>query len=173
MERTGRDTYLPASVGIWYVITMALGLAGIGILARTVEDPFGNLAAGRGRRFSQRWWALRTAPMLILLPVIGRSQMRGQVGLLIVFLFVLFRRRDSQRQAEFRAGLWLSGALCVKLIPAILLAFALSHHELAHASSGSALRLLVAHPRAPSLYSASRTASSYQNILQRNCCCGD
>ncbi|HIJ75892.1 MAG TPA: DUF2029 domain-containing protein, partial [Deltaproteobacteria bacterium] len=70
-DRTG---YLPykASVGIWYMITMALGVAGIGILARTVEDPFRNLAAGRGRRFSQRWWALRTGPLLILFPAIAR-----------------------------------------------------------------------------------------------------
>src|SRR5208337_3948176 len=118
--------YLPyeASVGIWYVITMALGLAGIAILAGTVADPFRNLAAGRGRRFSKRWWALRTAPLLILLPAIGRCQMRGQVGLLIVFLLCCVAAAVLKGR-RFRAGLWLSGAICVKVFPAIVLAFVL------------------------------------------------
>jgi len=49
-DRTGYLPY-PLSVGIWYIVTMALGVIGIGILARTMEDPFRNLAAGRGRRF--------------------------------------------------------------------------------------------------------------------------
>jgi hypothetical protein len=122
-NRAGCPPY-EVSVGIWYVITMALGAAGVGVFARAMEDPFRNLSAGRGRRFSLRWWALRCAPCLALLPAIGRCQVRGQVGLVIVFLLcctvaaVLGGRR-------FRAGLWLSAAACIQPMSAVLLAFPL------------------------------------------------
>ena len=94
-DRTG---YLPyeVSVGIWYMITMAFGVAGIAILAGNVEDPFGNLEAGGGSRFSQCWWALRTAPLLILLPAIGRAQSRGQVDVLIAFFLCCVAARFSR-----------------------------------------------------------------------------
>jgi hypothetical protein len=168
-----RKGYLPyeASVGIWYVITMALGLAGIAILARTVEDPFRNLAAGRGRRFSQRWWALRTAPMLILLPAIGRSQMRGQVGLLIVF-FLCCVAASILKGRRFRAGLWLSAAICVKLIPAILLTFALWRRDW-RMLSGSAAGLLVGLILVPLIVlGPGRTASSYKTFYKETVLAG-
>ncbi len=163
-DRTG---YLPysLSVGIWYVITMALGAIGIGILARTMEDPFRNLAAGRGRRFSLRWWALRTAPLLVLLPAIGRCQMRGQVGLLIVFLFCCFAAAILKGR-RFRAGLWLSGAICVKVLPAVILVFALWRRDW-RMLSGSAAGLLVGLILLPLIVlGPERTVASYKSFYQ-------
>ena len=163
-DRTG---YLPyaLSVGIWYVITMALGAIGIGILARTMEDPFRNLAAGRGRRFSLRWWALRTAPLLVLLPAIGRCQMRGQVGLLIVFLFCCFAAAILKGR-RFRAGLWLSGAICVKVFPAVILVFALWRRDW-RMLSGSAAGLLVGLILLPLIVlGPERTVASYKSFYQ-------
>jgi len=169
-DRTG---YLPyeASVGIWYVITMALGIAGITILARTVEEPFRNLAAGRGRRFSQRWWALRTAPILILLPAIGRSEMRGQVGLLIVF-FLCCVSASILKGRRFRAGLWLSAAISVQLMSAILLAFALWRRD-CRMLSGSAAGLLVGLILVPLIVLGSgRAASSYKTFYKETVIAG-
>jgi len=163
-DRTG---YLPykASVGIWYMITMALGVAGIGILARTVEDPFRNLAAGRGRRFSQRWWALRTGPLLILFPAIARCQMRGQTGLLIVF-FLCCVAASILKGRRLRAGLWLSAAICVKLIPAILLAFPLWRRDW-RMLYGTAIGLLAGLILVPLVVlGPARTASSYKAFYQ-------
>ncbi len=163
-DRTG---YLPyeASVGIWYIITMALGVAGIGILARTVEDPFRNLAAGRGRRFSQRWWALRTGPLLILFPAIARCQMRGQPGLLIVF-FLCCVAASILKGRRLRAGLWLSAAICVKLTPAILLAFPLWRRDW-RMLSGSAVGLLAGLILVPLVVlGPARTASTYKSFYQ-------
>ncbi len=163
-DRTG---YLPyaVSVGIWYIITMALGVAGIGILARTMEDPFRNLAAGRGRRFSQRWWALRTVPLLVLLPAIGRCQMRGQVGLLIVFLLCCVAAATLKGR-RFRAGLWLSGAICVKVFPAILLGFALWRRDW-RMLCGSAVGLLVGLVVVPVIVlGPQKTLVSYKTFYQ-------
>ncbi len=123
VDRTGFLSY-KASVGIWYVLTVVAGVAGIHRLAKVIGDRSGNYAASFGRRFSRQWWALRVVPFLILLPAIGCSQMRGQVGLIIGCL-LCYAVASVLEGRRFRAGLWLSGAICVKLIPALLLIFPL------------------------------------------------
>ncbi|MGA7491035.1 MAG: glycosyltransferase family 87 protein [Syntrophobacteraceae bacterium] len=169
-DRTG---YLPyeVTVGLWFIITMALGVAGIGILARSVEEPFRNQAAGRGRRFSQRWWALRTFPLLILLPAIGQAQGRGQVNLLVAF-FLCCVAASTLKGRRLRAGLWLSAAICVKVIPAILLAFPLWRRDW-RMLSGSAVGLLAGLILVPLVVlGPARTASSYKSFYQETIIAG-
>jgi hypothetical protein len=169
-DRTG---YLPyeVTVGFWYMITMALGVAGIEILARSVEEPFRNLAAGRGRRFSQRWWALRTFPLLILLPAIGEAQSRGQVNLLIAF-FLCCVAASTLKGRRLRAGLWLSAAICVKVIPAILLVFPLWRRDW-RMLSGSAVGLLAGLILVPLVVlGPARTASLYKSFYQETIIAG-
>ena len=169
-DRTG---YLPyeVTVGLWYMITMALMIAGIEILARTVEEPFRHLAAGTGRRFSRRWWVLRTAPLLILLPAIGQSQSRGQVNLLIAF-FLCCVAASTLKGRRLRAGLWLSAAICVKLIPAILLVFPLWRRDW-RMLSGSAIGLLAGLILVPLVVlGPGRTASSYKSFYQETVIAG-
>jgi hypothetical protein len=117
-----REGYIPyaVSLGLWYVLTLIMGFSGVHILAKALEETSGDPAIRGQPMFCQRWWALRILPVLILLIAIGRAQMRGQVDLLIAFLFcgaaaALLRRR------RLRAGLWLSAAVCIKMIPAFLL----------------------------------------------------
>lgn len=123
----GRDRagYLPyrASVGIWYIFTTLIALAGINKLADVMGRMSVNPVVAEGSRFSRQWWALRVIPVLVLLPAIGRSQMRGQVGLLIGFV-LCYVAASVLEGKRFRAGLWLSGAICVKIIPVLLLVFA-------------------------------------------------
>jgi hypothetical protein len=162
-----RKGYLPyeASVGIWYVITLALGAAGIGILAKVVEDPFRNLAAGRGRRYSLRWWALRCAPVLVLLPAIGRCQVRGQLGLVIVFFFCCMAAAIL-RGRRFRAGLWLSAAVCIEVIPVVLLAFPLWRRDW-RMIAGSATGLFAGLILAPLIVlGAHNTIASYNSFYE-------
>ena len=169
-DRTG---YLPygASVAIWYFFTLAIGIAGIAILARAVEDPSKNLAAGRGRRFSQLWWTLRVAPMLILLPAIGWSQSRGQVGLLIGF-FLCCVVASILKGRRFRAGLWLAAAICVKVIPALLLAFPLWRRDW-RMLSGCAMGLLVGLILVPVIaLGPHRTAASYKSFYRETLLAG-
>ncbi len=110
----------PVSVGLWYVITLAAGFAGVHMLARALEESSPDPAVRHQPRFCRRWWALRILPILIVLPAIGRSQIRGQIGLLLALLLggmgaAMIRGR------RFPAGLWLAASICIKLIPAFLL----------------------------------------------------
>ena len=163
-----RRGYLPyqASVAIWYIITMALGAAGVGIFSRAVEDPFRNLTAGRGRRFSLRWWALRCAPVLVLLPAIGRCQVRGQVGLMVVF-FLCCTVAAILRGKRFRAGLWLSAAICIQEMPVVLLAFPLWRRD-RRMICGSAAGLLAGLVLAPLMVlGAHNAAATYKSYGER------
>jgi hypothetical protein len=119
MDRTG---YLPyeVSVGLWYILTLIIGFFGVHILAKALEDKSGDRLLREQPLFCQRWWALRLLPILILLFAIGRSQMRGQVGMLISFL-LCGTAASLLRGRRLRAGLWLSAAICIKMIPAFLL----------------------------------------------------
>lgn len=158
-------------MAIWYFFTLAIGIAGIAILARAVEDPSKNLAAGRGRRFSQLWWTLRVAPMLILLPAIGWSQSRGQVGLLIGF-FLCCVVASILKGRRFRAGLWLAAAICVKVIPALLLAFPLWRRDW-RMLSGCAMGLLVGLILVPVIaLGPHRTAASYKSFYRETLLAG-
>jgi hypothetical protein len=72
---------------------------------------------------------LRVIPILVCLPPIGHTLMRGQAGLLLLLLIcgmiaaVLAGRRRQ-------AGLWLAGAICLKVIPAFLLIYPLWRRDL-------------------------------------------
>jgi hypothetical protein len=75
-------------------------------------------------RGGRRWWALRLWPVLACVVPIGHTLMRGQVNLLLLALLggsvaAVIRGRS------FRAGLYLAGAIAVKIVPAFLLLFPL------------------------------------------------
>jgi hypothetical protein len=73
---------------------------------------------------SRRWWALRVVPLLACLPAVGGSLMRGQVDLLLLLLLCSMMAAALRgRGAE--AGVWLAGAITLKVIPAFLLLYPL------------------------------------------------
>lgn len=113
--------YIPYkfTVGFWYVLTFALGILGIHLLANTLEKTTENTKLKNPIVFSQQWWALRIIPLLIMLPAIGRSQMRGQVGLIIAFLFCIIASNILNKK-RFMAGAWLAVASTIKVIPAFI-----------------------------------------------------
>jgi hypothetical protein len=146
-----RAGYIPyeLSVGLWYALTMGLGFLGVHELASALEEtslskgvplerpsPPAPLPEGEGRyswrdiysvggpKFSRGFWALRTLPVLPILPAIGRSQMRGQVGLPVAALICL-SAAALVRKKDFRSGLWLSAAISIKVIPGLLLLYAI------------------------------------------------
>lgn len=121
-HNASRAGYLPyeVSLGLWYVLTLIMGFCGVHILAKALEDTSIDSSVRGQPAFCQRWWALRILSILILLPAIGRGQMRGQVDMLLVLLLCV-TAASLLRNRRFRAGLWLSGAICIKMIPAFLL----------------------------------------------------
>ncbi len=131
------------SVGLWYVVTLACGFGGAHMLAKAIEESSPDPAARNPPLFCRRWFALRIMPILILLPAIGRSQARGQIGLLLG-LFLCGIGRAMIRQERFRAGLWLAAAISIKAIPAYLLLLPLwrrDHRMLAGCTLGLVLGL--------------------------------
>jgi hypothetical protein len=71
-----------------------------------------------------RWWMLRILPLLLVLPEIFGTLARGQVNLLLLTLLcgtigAVLRKRSGL------AGVFLSGAICLKVLPAFLLLYPL------------------------------------------------
>jgi len=152
-ERMNRHGYLPyaASVGIWYALSVACFVAGVVMLARRLEatldeeadKPVGvsecggvgveavnsdtptpphSDASSRQSAIAHRWWALRFWPILLCLPATCRSVIRGQVGPLWLLLICGMIAALLSRK-PIRAGLWLAGAICLKVIPLYLLLY--------------------------------------------------
>ncbi|MDA8082221.1 MAG: glycosyltransferase family 87 protein [Nitrospiraceae bacterium] len=159
------------SVGLWYILTMLLGIAGVHNLATALEEDSPNPAVRALPRFCQRWWALRIMPLLILLPAIGRSQMRGQVGLVIAWLLcgaaaALIRGR------RYRAGLWLAASICIKIIPAFLLLFPAWRRDL-RMTGGSLTGLALGLAAVPLLFlGPQKTLDAYQSFYQETLVAG-
>ncbi|MBY0513181.1 MAG: DUF2029 domain-containing protein [Gemmataceae bacterium] len=109
-------TYVPfaVSVAIWYVVSVAFGMWAVHLLAAAVLP-----GAARG---SRRWWYARTVPFYACIGGIGFSLGRGQVNVLLVAMFAaMFAAAVRGRRTA--SGMWLGGAIALKLIPAFLVLF--------------------------------------------------
>jgi hypothetical protein len=105
------------SVAVCYLLNLLLLAFAVHQLARALERTVGLWDWSAG---SRGWWALRLTPVLACMIPIGHTLSRGQVNLLLLALFAGFLA-DLLYGRHFRAGLWLSMAICVKIIPAYLL----------------------------------------------------
>ncbi len=110
----------PVAVAIWYGFSVLCLAAGVHGLAKALEEQAAAALGGAPPAGCRRWWLLRIVPVLACITPIGHTLMRGQVNLLLLALLcamaaALVRGRSA------RAGLWLSGAICLKVIPAFLL----------------------------------------------------
>jgi hypothetical protein len=121
-DRSGMLPY-SASVGICYVFNVACLTLAMHLLAGAVEGLHGP------RVGSRRWWSLRFWPVLACLVPIGHTLMRGQVNLLLLLL-LSGAIAAAVRGHSFRSGLWLAGAICLKIIPAFLLLYPLWRRDL-------------------------------------------
>ena len=119
----------PATVVAWYVLNVAFAAAAVHMLASAIEQTPGQAATGRSQPGTRRWWRLRVWPLLVCLPAVGHTLIRGQVGLLLLLLLcgmlaALLRGRSWQ------AGGWLAAAICLKVIPAFLLLYPVLRRDL-------------------------------------------
>ena len=117
-----RGGYVPfwAAVGVWTVLCVAFAFAAAHVMAKAVVTD-----APRG---SRRWWYARTVPVYATLGGIGFTVSHGQVNTLVALLtagvFVSWAAKRS-----FASGVWLAGSVAVKVIPGLLLLFALVHRD--------------------------------------------
>jgi alpha-1,2-mannosyltransferase len=108
------------TVALWYALSVVCLAVAVHSLASALEETTLDQRAPRPPPSSRCWWALRIVPVLVCLPAIGHTLMRGQVGLLLLLLLSGMLRCLIRRQST-RAGIWLAGAICLKVIPAFLL----------------------------------------------------
>ncbi len=143
-DRPGMLPYA-VSVAICYLLNLLFLAFAVHRLARALE----RTTTGRLRLNwpvgSRGWWALRMTPILACIIPLGHTLSRGQVNLLLLALFAGFLA-DLLYKRHFRAGMWLAGAICVKIIPAYLLLLPLWRRDgrcLAGCAAGLVLGLLV------------------------------
>jgi len=117
-----------AAVAIWYGLNLLfLGLA-VNCLASALERARFQ-TSGIPPPGSRSWWSLRLLPILICLGPIGVALERGQADLLLLALLcaMIGAILNGRRIA---AGIWLAGAICLKLFPLYLLIYPIWRRDL-------------------------------------------
>src|SRR5256885_9382916 len=76
----------PVSVALWFAINLACGLVAVHWLARALEDSPPDPAVRSAPAGCQAWWRHRVVPLLICLPPVAHTLMRGQVNLIVLWL---------------------------------------------------------------------------------------
>src|SRR5262249_44963419 len=155
-DRSGMLPY-GVSVGICYLLNLLCLALAVHCLAAALEGPARPPAGGR------RWWALRLWPALACAVPVGHTLMRGQVNLLLLALLCAAAAAVI-RGRPLCGGLWLAGAICLKVIPAFLLVLPLWRRDgrfLAGCAAGLAAGLVLV-PLA--VLGPGRTADCYRKL---------
>jgi hypothetical protein len=110
--------------GLWYFLSVAVLIAAVHGLASALESASPVLARQSTSGRTRWWWALRVVPVLACVPHLGHALGLGQVNVLWLALLcgmtaALVRRRSA------RAGFFLAGAICLKVVPAFLVLYPL------------------------------------------------
>jgi hypothetical protein len=112
------------SVAIWYWFSVGCLAWGVHTLCRVLEQTASDDSIRLQPPGCGRWRLLRFLPVLACLPAIGQTLVRGQVNLLVFALLCGFIAA-LVRGRRVHAGFWLAGAICLKIIPALLLIYPL------------------------------------------------
>jgi alpha-1,2-mannosyltransferase len=117
-----REGYIPypVSVGIWVFLSYAFAIWAAHILA--------NLIVPDSKPGSRRWWSARNGPLFLSAGGIGYTVVHGQVNTLVAALVAaMFVAWVAGR--KLTSGMWLAGAMAVKVVPAFLVLFPLIHFD--------------------------------------------
>ncbi len=138
-----RSGMLPfaASVGIWYVFNLVCLALAVHWLAGALAGAASTPGIAQRFRGTQGWWSLRLWPVVACLVPISHTLMRGQSNLLVLALLCA-SLADVLRERRFRSGIWLAGAICLKIFPAFLVLFPLWRRD-GRCLAGCALGLLL------------------------------
>jgi hypothetical protein len=154
-----------ASVAIFYVLNVLLLFAGVHAVASALESSSAFPAVCGQRRFGVRWWLLRIVPVLVCLPPIGHTLMRGQVNIVLLalvcgFVAALLRGRHHL------AGWFLAGAIVLKIFPAYLLLYPLWRRDV-RCLAGCALGLVMGLVVLPvAAIGPARTVACYRSLAE-------
>jgi hypothetical protein len=112
------------SVAICYLINVICLFVAAHVLACAIEAKSPDASFRTQPTFCRRWWVLRLWPVLICFLPIGHTMMRGQVNVIVLAMLCAAYAGWLQGQ-NFRAGMWLAFAICIKVIPAYLIVYPL------------------------------------------------
>jgi len=112
----------PVTVLYWYFLNVGCLALAAHWLASALEESSPSFRRYQPSPADRRWWGLRLWPALACLPPIGHTLMRGQVGVLLLLL-LSGMIVSAVRGRSVRAGGWLACAICLKVIPALLLVY--------------------------------------------------
>lgn len=147
------------STVIWYLFSLVCLFAAAHWLASALEEKSSDPELSQRPRYGFRWWALRVWPVLVCIAPLGQTLLRGQVNLLVLALLCAMLAAALRGQSG-RAGLWLAGAICVKIIPVFVLLYPLRQRDWRWLG-GCAAGLAVGLALIPSLVFGPRQAWSY------------
>jgi hypothetical protein len=155
----------PVTVAIFYALNVLLLFAGVYVLASALEQSAGHALAGSAARFGRPWWLLRVIPVLVCLPPIGHTLMRGQANIILLSLVCAFVAA-LLRGRRHLAGWFLAGAICLKIFPAYLLLYPLWRRDL-RCLAGCALGLVTGLVVVPvAAMGPTRTADCYRCLAE-------
>jgi alpha-1,2-mannosyltransferase len=131
----------PVAVAVWYVFSLLCLVIAVHWLARAPS------------------W--RLLAVLACLPPIGHTLMRGQVSLLLLLLLCGMAAALLHGR-HWQAGLWLAGAICLKVIPAFLLLYPVYRRDV-RCLAGCAVGLILGLALIPAaVFGPARTLMYYQ-----------
>jgi alpha-1,2-mannosyltransferase len=159
--------YVPyaVSVALFYALSLLCLALAVHGLAAALERSSRWPVVRDGPAGTRRWWGLRIWPVLICLPPIGHTLVRGQANLLLLAL-VCGLAAEVIRGRRFRAGLYLAGAVCLKIFPAYLLLVPLWRRD-GRCLAGCAAGLFVGLALVPTLcFGPARAVKRYEELAQ-------
>jgi hypothetical protein len=110
----------PVSIAAFYLLSLAALAAGVHWLATALERVSPDPAVRAMPIGCRRWWLFRIVPVLLCLPPIGHTLMRGQANLFLLAT-ICGAAAALTRGRRLLAGGCLAGAICLKIFPAYLL----------------------------------------------------
>ena len=157
--------YVPysVSVGINYFVQLLCLVMAVHLLARGLERTAADPSVRALPWGCRRWWLLRALPVLACLPPIGHTLMRGQANF-VLLLCICGLIANLLQQRRLTAGVYLAGAICLKIFPAYLLLVPFWRRDL-RCVTGCVLGLFVGLALIPLLVlGPERTVSSYRQL---------
>lgn len=110
----------PVSVGVWIIVCY--------LLAIWCAHALAGLIVPEAKPFTRRWWSARNAPLMLSAGGIGYTIVHGQVNTLIAALIAAMFLAWA-RGRKLASGVWLAGAMAVKVTPAFLVLFPLLRRD--------------------------------------------
>lgn len=110
------------TVSLWYILSLLALAKAVSVLAKTLSGP-----AFEASPSDSKWrpiWTLRLLPIVICLHCLGRELQLGQVDIfLLTVLAMMIACAAAGRSGH--AGIWLAIAICLKVMPVVLLLYPL------------------------------------------------